>query len=272
MADTGSTESWSKAASSESTACVNPIRALADLDVYKANPEKNVLRLNIGDPGYFGNLPPAAEAVQAISDALVSGKHNGYAPTSGSPIAKQAVADKFSYAHNPITADDVYITVGCSQAMEFTVTSLCNPGTNILLARPGYPLYRTFCDSRGVEYRLFNLLPDRSWEVDIEQMESMINEKTRLIVLVNPSNPCGSSYSKEHLRQILDVAERHHLPILSDEVYGDVVYNGGEFYPLASLTSTVPVLTCRSLAKKYLAPGWRLGWLIVYDQHHRLDT
>lgn len=83
----------------------------------------------------------------------------------------------------------------------------------------------------------------------------------------SPSNPCGSVYPKEHLEAILDVAAKHHLPIIADEIYCDLVYKGNTFYPMASLTKDVPILAVGGLAKKWLVPGWRIGWILVHDRH-----
>lgn len=87
------------------------------------------------------------------------------------------------------------------------------------------------------------------------------------IVVNNPSNPCGSVYNKQHLCEIIDVASRNHLPIIADEIYEHLVFSNEEFYPVATLSGEVPVFTCSGLTKRFLVPGWRLGWLIVKDRN-----
>lgn len=84
---------------------------------------------------------------------------------------------------------------------------------------------------------------------------------------VSPSNPCGSVYSREHLQAILELAEKHHIPIIADEIYCDLVFEGNTFFPMATLTTTVPVLSVGGLAKKWLVPGWRVGWIIIHDRN-----
>ncbi|CAO3630766.1 unnamed protein product [Mucor hiemalis] len=98
-------------------------------------------------------------------------------------------------------------------------------------------------------------------------MESLIDEKTSAILVNNPSNPCGSVYSREHLQAILAVAEKHHVPVIADEIYCDLVFEGNKFYPMATLTSTVPILSVGGLAKKWLVPGWRVGWILIHDRN-----
>lgn len=110
--------------------------------------------------------------------------------------------------------------------------------------------------------------PERDWEADLVHMSSLIDENTAAIIVNNPSNPCGSVYTKEHLQEILAVAEKHHVPIIADEIYADLVFSGRKFYPIASLTDRVPILTVGGIAKMYLVPGWRLGWIIIYDRNN----
>ena len=116
---------------------------------------------------------------------------------------------------------------------------------------------------------VFFTKPERQWEADIDHMEQLIDKDTVAIVIVNPSNPCGSVYSKQHLLDILAVAEKHRLPIIADEIYNDLVFKGQHTYPIASLSKNVPVLSCGGLAKKYLVPGWRVGWILIHDRNGR---
>jgi tyrosine aminotransferase len=111
------------------------------------------------------------------------------------------------------------------------------------------------------------LIPENNWEMDLAHLESLIDSNTACILLNNPSNPCGSVYSKEHLLKLLAIAEKHSLPVISDEIYADMVFSGHVFHPLATLTKTVPILTCGGLAKKFLVPGWRVGWVLIHDRH-----
>lgn len=100
----------------------------------------------------------------------------------------------------------------------------------------------------------------------MDHLEQQIDSNTVAIVVVNPSNPCGSVYSKQHLLDILAVAERHFLPIIGDEIYGGMVFEGQQFHSIASLSKNVPVLSCGGIGKKYLVPGWRVGWILIYDK------
>ncbi|KAM7332453.1 hypothetical protein ACRRTK_009161 [Alexandromys fortis] len=257
---------WNVRPSDMSNNTFNPIRAIVDNMKVKPNPNKTVISLSIGDPTVFGNLPTDPEVTQAMKDALDSGKYNGYAPSIGYLSSREEVASYYHCAEAPLEAKDVILTSGCSQAIELCLAVLANPGQNILIPRPGFSLYRTLAESMGIEVKLYNLLPEKSWEIDLKQLESLIDDKTACLVVNNPSNPCGSVFSKRHLQKILAVAERQCVPILADEIYGDMVFSDGKYEPLATLSTNVPILSCGGLAKRWLVPGWRLGWILIHDR------
>lgn len=102
-------------------------------------------------------------------------------------------------------------------------------------------------------------------------MVSLIDDKTACILINNPSNPCGSNFSRQHLESILAVAEAYKLVIIADEIYEDMVFGDNKFYPLASLTDSVPILKVSGLAKRFLVPGWRVGWIFVHDRNEVLS-
>jgi tyrosine aminotransferase len=108
--------------------------------------------------------------------------------------------------------------------------------------------------------------PERNWEVDLEHLESLIDEDTSAILVNNPSNPCGSNFTEAHLKDILAIAERNYLPVISDEIYGGMNWTSHPFTPLYSLPSSVPIVTVAGLAKRWLVPGWRVGWVVLHER------
>lgn len=236
------------------------------------NPEKQMIALSIGDPSVFGNLDPCDEMVDAVVNCIKKRKHNGYGPSTGYVETREVIAAEYSFPLSPLTYKDVILACGCSGALELALDVLLNPGDNVLLPKPGFSIYQTISISRGHEVRHYNLLPERSWEIDIDHLESLIDDRTRAILVNNPSNPCGSVYSKQHLEAILEVAEKYMVPIISDEVYEHVVFPGYKFYPLAQLSENVPILTCGGISKGYLVPGWRLGWVLIYDKYDAFQS
>jgi tyrosine aminotransferase len=244
---------------------INPIRRIVDVMNIKPNPNKELIKLNIGDPTVCGILPTHPNVTQAVAEALMSGKFNGYGPAVGFPEIREALAEFVTHPEAPVTADDIVLTSGCSHGLQLAIEALANPGQNILVPRPGFPLYVTLMRPHGIQERYYNLIMEKGWEADLQQMENLIDEHTAAIVVNNPSNPCGAVFSKEHLEGILKLAARHKVPIIADEIYGSMVYNDAKFHPLATLKPKVPIVTCDGISKRYLVPGWRLGWLIVHD-------
>ncbi|XP_015908737.1 tyrosine aminotransferase [Parasteatoda tepidariorum] len=258
---------WNVKASNCSTGTVNTIRRLIENMKLVPNPEKKVISLSIGDPTVAGHLKPCDEILQAVEKSMKSFRYNGYAPSTGHLDAREAVAQYATLPGAPIEAKDVILTSGCSQALELAICALANPGQTILVPRPGFPLYKTLAESMGINIKYYSLLPEKSWEVDLADLEHQISVDTAAIVVNNPSNPCGSVYSRRHLQSILEVAARNYVPIIADEIYEHFVFPGEEFYPIASMSLSVPILTCSGLTKRFLVPGWRMGWILIHDRN-----
>lgn len=262
---------WNVESSNIAKNTFNPIRSIVDGMKLTPNPEKDMIALSIGDPTVFGNLSVPELVENAVVKGLKKGKFNGYGPSTGYENARQAVADYASTPTSKVTSKDVILTSGCSGALDLCITCLANPGQNIVVPRPGFSIYKTLAESLGIHVRHYNLLPEKSWEVDLENLESHIDEHTAAIIVNSPSNPCGSVFSKTHLQEILEVAETYKVPIIADEIYEHFVYKGTEYHSMASLTTTVPILSCSGLTKRFLVPGWRLGWIVIYDRNNVFD-
>lgn len=248
----------------------NPIRAIVEGLKIVPNPEKPLIALSIGDPTTFGNLKPAPQVIDAIRKVVKEGSKNGYGPSNGFPEARQAVAEYVAH-QGPVSANDVILCSGCSCALDLCISVLAGAGQNILIPKPGFSIYKTLAEGFGVECRYYDLIPERNWEVDLDQLESLIDANTATIVVTNPSNPCGSVFSREHLEAILDIAERHFVPIIADEIYEHFVFPGQEFHSVSSLSRNVPVLSCGGLTKRFLVPGWRMGWIVIHDRNNVLQ-
>uniref|UniRef100_A0A1B0D770 Tyrosine aminotransferase n=2 Tax=Phlebotomus papatasi TaxID=29031 RepID=A0A1B0D770_PHLPP len=232
----------------------------------KPNPKKSLIPLSIGDPTVFGNLKACPEIQDAVTKAAADHKNNGYSELIGSKAAREALASYMNRHQHSVTADDIQIVNGCSSAVEMAIVALANPGQNIISPRPGYSIFFTVTKALDIELRQYDLLPDQKWEADLKQMESLIDEKTAAIVVINPSNPCGSVFSRSHLEDVLALAEKYYVPIIADEIYEHIVFPGKKYYSMAPLSKNVPILQCGAVSKRFLAPGWRLGWVVVHDR------
>lgn len=219
-----------------------------------------------GDPTTFGNLQPADQVLEAMKNVIEEGNYNGYGPSVGFIESRQAVAE-YSRHQGKVTSNDVILCSGCSCSLDLCIAAIAGPGQNILIPKPGFSIYGTLAEGFNIECRSYRLIPEKNWEIDLKHLEMLIDENTSAIIVTNPSNPCGSVFSKQHILEILAIAERHYVPIIADEIYEHFVFPGNEYYSVSALSKNVPVLSCGGLTKRFLVPGWRLGWIIIHDRH-----
>ena len=259
----------------------NPIRAVVDaMNPSAANPDLELIPLSLGDPTVFGNFKQADDMIRTMLSNARSGVWNGYTHSAGNPKARAAIAKRYADAdprHPRYAVGDVFVASGCSGALDLAISVLLDETHNILVPQPGFPLYETIAKARGASAKHYKLDPTKGWRVDMKQLETLVDAGTRAIVLNNPSNPCGSVYPEDHVREILAFARKHRLVVVADEIYANMTFGGGDddddekrrrngFCSAAAVAEDVPVLTVGGLAKEFLVPGWRLGWVVVCDR------
>jgi len=229
--------------------------AIRDLDV---GVPKGTIKLNIGDPLIFDfRIPKNIE--NEMKNAISKG-YNFYAPSEGVRELREKIAKKEN-----CNADDVIITSGTSEAVNFLFASLVEQGTQILLPSPCYPQYPSLVKLWGGTPIFYQC--DRDWQPDVDDIKRKIRQGKRLmggnrikaIVIINPNNPTGVVYDESIVREICDIAAENGLIMISDEIYCDLVFEK-RFVPTDALAKG-PVVTLNGVSKCYLAPGWRIGWL-----------
>jgi alanine-synthesizing transaminase len=228
---------------------------------------RKVRYLNIGDPITFGFTTPP-HMIEAVERAMRDG-HNGYAPSVGILPAREAVAGELTGRGMPVSADRVVITSGTSEGIELTLTALAEGGDEVLIPSPTYPLYTAVLAKIGAVPVFYRKDPANGWMPDPDQIERLITPRTRALVVIDPNNPTGATYPEPIRRRLIEIADAHNIPLLADEVYGDLAYDG-PVAPMASLYPDAPIISFSSLSKAYLAPGWRAGWMAV-GRSERLD-
>lgn len=227
---------------------------------------KRVVSLGMGDPSAYTCFRTTRVAEDAVVDALQSQKFNGYSPTVGLPQTRRAIAEYLSRdLPYKLSSDDVFVTSGCTQAIDVALAMLARPGANVLLPRPGFPIYELCAAFRHIEVRHYDLLPNKSWEVDLDAIQTLADRNTVAMVIINPGNPCGNVYTDQHLREIAETAEKLKILVIADEVYGHLAFGDTPFVPMGRYGRIVPVLTLGSLSKRWIVPGWRLGWFVTSD-------
>ncbi|KAI3525183.1 hypothetical protein L2E82_02386 [Cichorium intybus] len=228
--------------------------------------KKSVISLGMGDPTAYSCFTTTDSVQDPVVQTLKSHKFNGYSPTVGLPQTRKAISEYLSKdLPYKLSQDDVYITAGCTQAIEVAISILAKPNANILVPKPGFPIYELCAAFRNVEIRHFNLIPEKGWEVNLDEVNALADQNTVAIVVINPGNPCGNVYSYQHLKKIAETAKKHKILVIADEVYGHLAFGENPFVPMGIFGSIVPVLTLGSLSKRWIVPGWRLGWFVTTD-------
>lgn len=233
---------------------------------------KKILYLNIGDPPVYDFETPI-ELRKIVAEKIMASNTNAdlnvstYCDSLGILEAKEAVArDARERKHiKNITSDDVVMTTGASEAITIAISALVNPGDNIMVPCPGYPLYSSQIPVYHGELNQYYLNEDNGWQIDFEELENRVNEKTKAVVIINPNNPTGANNNKESILNIIRFAKRHNLVIFTDEIYDKLLYDNRKHISVASLAEDVPVITFGGLSKNYIMPGWRVGWAIFHD-------
>ncbi|KAI9176391.1 hypothetical protein LWI28_002208 [Acer negundo] len=230
------------------------------------NDTRPTIPLGKGDPSAFPSFRTTSVAEDAIVDAVRSSMYNSYAPTVGILPARRAIADYLNRdLPYKLTPDDVYLTPGCTQAIKIILTVLTRPGANILLPRPGFPFFEACTAHNHVEIRHFDLLPEKSWEVDLDAVEALADENTVAMVIINPGNPCGNVFTYQHLHKIAETARKLGIMVIADEEYQHLTFGSNPSVPMGVFRSVVPVVTLGSISKRWMVPGWRIGWLVTSD-------
>ena len=228
---------------------------------------RTVRYLNIGDPIIFGFKTPP-HMIDAV-EAAIRGGHNGYAPSVGILAAREAVAADCERRGMPVSPDRVVITSGTSEGIELALTALAEAGDEVLVPVPTYPLYTAVLAKIGAKPVFYRTDPSRGWLPDVDHVRSLVSPATRALVVIDPNNPTGATYSTEVRKALADIADRHSFPLLADEVYADLAFDG-PVHAIAADAPDAPIISFSSLSKAYLAPGWRAGWMAVGNDP-RLD-
>ncbi|MGB5511425.1 MAG: aminotransferase class I/II-fold pyridoxal phosphate-dependent enzyme [Woeseiaceae bacterium] len=217
-----------------------------------------ILSLNIGNPGLFGFRTPETMRLAMIENL---GQAEPYCHQKGIFPAREAVVmQQQNRGVQGVTADDVFIGNGVSELIDLSLRALLNPGDEVLVPSPDYPLWSAAATLNGGTVRHYSCRVDNGFLPDIADIERLVTRNTKAIVVINPNNPSGAVYDKETLRSIVDLAERHGLVIMADEIYDQMVYDDAQFIPLATLVENTVCLTLSGLSKIYRACGYRVGW------------
>ncbi len=229
-----------------------------------------ITSLNIGNPGLFGFRTPETMRLAMIENLALA---EPYCHQKGIFPAREAVVmQQQERGISGISAEEVFIGNGVSELIDLTLRALLNPGDEVLVPSPDYPLWSAAVSLNGGVARYYDCAPERNFIPDLAQIESMIGPQTRAIVIINPNNPTGAVYDRDVLAGIADIAERHGLVLMADEIYDQMVYDDAEFVPMATLMTNGVCLTFSGLSKIYRACGYRVGWCVFSGDLERAQS
>jgi aspartate/methionine/tyrosine aminotransferase len=224
----------------------------------------SIIKLNIGDPIAYPGLPTPRHMVEAYSSALLDG-NNGYSPSYGMPDLRKAIAADESSKGWPCNSDDVYVCHGVTEALQIIFAATLEEGNKVLAPGPHYPPYMAYPQMYGASTIEYALKSDDGWAIDLDDIESKMDDDVRLLVLINPNNPTGNVAGADEIRKLLDITKKWpNCMIVADEIYDALDFSGKQV-SVASLSDDVPVFSLNGVSKVYYAPGWRIGYLAIHD-------
>ena len=228
---------------------------------------EDILKLNIGNPAYFGFRCPE-QIVDHMARCLPDTE--GYSDSKGKVSARDAIVNYCVEKNIPnVDIDDVYTGNGVSELISICMQGLVDDGDEVLVPAPDYPLWTASVTLAGGTAVHYICDEQSNWYPDLEDMRKKISEKTKGIVVINPNNPTGALYPKEILEQIVELAREHDLILFADEIYDRLVLDGKEHVALASLAPDLMTVCLNGISKSHLAAGYRCGWMCLAGDKSR---
>jgi alanine-synthesizing transaminase len=220
-----------------------------------------IISLNIGNPGAFGFRTPETMRLAMIENLANA---EAYCHQKGIFPAREAVVmQQQERGIDKVTTEDVFIGNGVSELIDLTLRALLNPGDEVLVPSPDYPLWTAAVVLNRGSALHYPCLPENGFVPDPAAIERLITRRTRALVVINPNNPTGAVYPREVLQALAHLAEKHRLVLFSDEIYDQILYDGAEFTPMAQLVHDSLCVTLSGLSKVYRACGYRVGWAVL---------
>ena len=222
---------------------------------------RRILKLNIGNPAVFGFNAPD----EIVHDIIVNLPNaQGYSDSKGIFAARKAVMQDFqSRGILGVGVDDIYLGNGVSELIMIALQGLLNPGDEVLIPSPDYPLWTAAVNLAGG--RAVHYICDEAadWNPDLEDIRRKVSERTKAIVVINPNNPTGAVYELSILEGIADIAREHELIIFADEIYDRILYDDAVHTPMALVAPDIFTVSFNGLSKAYRAAGFRSGWMVL---------
>ena len=243
----------------------SPMRKFHPLAVAAEKKGHKIYHLNIGQP----DLPTPQEGLDVLK--TIDRKILEYSPSQGFKTYREKLVGYYDKFNIKLSADDIIITSGGSEAVLFAFMSCLNPGDEIIVPEPAYANYMAFAISAGAKIRTITTTIEEGFSLPkVEKFEELINERTRAILICNPNNPTGYLYTRREMNQIRDLVKKYDLYLFSDEVYREFIYTGSPYISACHLEGIEQnVVLIDSVSKRYSECGIRVGALITKNEKLR---
>ncbi len=229
-----------------------------------------ILKLNIGNPAPFGFEAPEEILVDVIASLPTA---QGYSDSKGILSARRAVAQYFqTKGVDGVGIDDIYLGNGVSELIVMAMQGLLDDGDEVLIPAPDYPLWTAAASLAGGRPVHYLCDEGAGWVPDLADIEAKVTDRTKAMVVINPNNPTGAVYPRAVLEGLVEIARRHQLVLLADEIYDKILYDDAEHTALAALAPDVLCLTFNGLSKAYRVAGFRSGWMALSGPKHHASS
>jgi len=220
---------------------------------------RSIIHLELGEPDFHA----AAPVVDAVRDAVAAGRDR-YVSTRGIPALREAIAEYLKRTRRVhATGEQVIVAPGCKMALSLAMMALIEPGDEVLYPDPGFPIYPSFTRGLGAKAMPFGLEEKNGFQPDLDEIEAKITPRTTVLIFNSPNNPTGTVFSADALRRIAELAQKHDLWIVSDEIYARILF-GAEYESIWSLPGMAErTVIIDGFSKSFAMTGWRLGYAVA---------
>jgi aspartate/methionine/tyrosine aminotransferase len=223
---------------------------------------KSIVYLQIGEPDFDTPANDREAANRALDDGLTH-----YPPYAGLPDLRAAIAEDITARRGfPAKPVNVFVTVGGKGVMVYAIMALVDPGDEVIVPDPGYPIYDSITRFVGGTPVPLPIRQSNDFRLDVDELAALITPRTKLLVINSPENPTGGVLTRDDIERIAELAQRHDLVVLSDEIYSRILYDGAEHVSIASLDGMLDrTIALDGFSKTYAMTGWRMGYAVVPD-------
>jgi aspartate aminotransferase len=220
---------------------------------------RSIIHLELGEPDFHA----AAPVVDAVRNAVAAGRDR-YCSTRGVPALREAIAEYLKRTRRlDVAAEQILVAPGCKMALSLTMMALIEPGDEVLYPDPGFPIYPSFTRGLGATAVPFGLEERNKFQPAIDEIARKITPRTSMIIFNSPNNPTGTVFSNLALQRIAELAVKHDLWVLSDEIYARILFSG-EYKSIRTLPGMADrTVIIDGFSKSFAMTGWRLGYAVA---------